>query len=249
VVAYNFGVGNWFCKRTDTTFQTVTLLGVLQNMEITIDRTLKELTGQYALPVDVAQAQMKITFKGTYAALATGNLNNTILGQTITSNSGFQIASPEQVVGATSVSVAHGATFSEDLGVRYRTGNTPLQPVTGAPTTGQYIPALAGVGTYTFAAGDTSAALDIYYSYNTTTMSQISAVNQLMGQGTTFELIGSNTYNVCGVNKIISIKLNQCKATKTTLPFKNVDHLLQDLEGQAFADCSNAWGTIAMSEA
>ena len=32
MVAYNFGVGNWFCKRTDTANQVVTLLGVLQDL-------------------------------------------------------------------------------------------------------------------------------------------------------------------------------------------------------------------------
>lgn len=248
MVAYNFGVGNWFCKRTDTANQTVTLLGVLQDMEIDIDRTLKELVGQYALPVDVAQAQMKITGKGKYAQVAAGNLNNTILGQTQTSGSGFQIAAPENHTGAATVTVTNGATFSEDLGVRYHSTGNPLQPVTSAPSTGQYIAGAAGVGSYQFAAADT-VSLDIYYSYTVTTMQQISAVNQVMGQGTTFELIGSNTYNVCGTTKVISIKLNQCKASKTGMPFKNVDYLMFDLEFQAFADCSNAWGTIAMTDA
>ena len=248
MVAYNFGAGNWFCKRTDVLNQTPTLLGVLQDMELDIDRTMKELVGQYALPVDVAQANMKITGKGKYAQVAAGNLNNTILGQTQTSSSGFNIAAPENHTGAATVTVTNGATFSEDLGVRYHATGNPLTPVTSAPSVGSYIAGAAGVGSYTFNASDT-VSLDIYYSYNVSNMQQISAVNQLMGQGTTFELIGSNTYNVCGVNKVISIKLNQCKASKTTMPFKNVDYLMFDLEFQAFADCSNAWGTIAMTDA
>jgi hypothetical protein len=250
MVAYNFGVGNWFCKRTDTANQIPTLLGVLQDMEIDIDRTLKELVGQYALPVDVAQANMKISGKGKYAQVAAGNINNTILGQSITSNSGFQIASPEAATpAATTFTVSHGVTFSEDLGVRYHSTGNPLQPVASSPSAGQYVAGAAGVGQYTIASGDISTALDVYYSYTVTTMQMISAVNQVMGQGTTFELIGSNTYNVCGTNKVISIKLNQCKASKTSMPFKNVDHLMFDLEFQAFADCSGAWGTIAMTDA
>jgi hypothetical protein len=249
MVAYNFGAGNWFCKRTDVTLQVPTLLGVLQDMELDIDRTLKELVGQYALPVDVAQAQMKITGKGKYAQVAAGNINNTILGQTQTSASGFQIAAPENhTPAATTLTVTNGATFSEDLGVRYHATGNPLTPVASGPTVGQYVAGAAGVGTYTLSSSDT-VSLDFYYSYTVTTMQQISAVNQLMGQGTTFELIGSNTYNVCGVNKIISIKLNQCKASKTTMPFKNIDYLMFDLEFQAFADCSGAWGTIAMTDA
>jgi hypothetical protein len=248
MVAYNFGVGNWFCKRTDAANQTVTLLGVLQDMELDIDRTMKELIGQYALPVDVAQAQMKITGKAKYAQVGLGNLNNTILGQTLTSNSGFQIAAPENHTGALTITVTNGATFSEDLGVRYHSTGNPLQPVTGSPNAGQYVAGAAGVGAYNFNSADT-VSLDIYYSYNVTTMNEISAVNQLMGQGTTFELLGSNTYNVCGTTKVISIKLNQCKATKTGMPFKNIDYLLFDLEFQAFADCANAWGTIAMTDA
>lgn len=248
MVAYNFGVGNWFCKRTDTANQVVTLLGVLQDLEIDIDRTVKELIGQYALPVDIALAQMKITGKGKYAQVGATNLNNTILGQTLTSSSGFQIAAPENHTGALTITVTNGATFSEDLGVRYHSTGNPLQPVTSSPSTGQYIAGAAGVGAYNFAAADT-VSLDIYYSYNVSTMQQITAVNQLMGQGTTFELIGSNTYNVCGVTKVISVKLNACKASKTGLPMKNIDYTMFDLEFQAFADCSNAWGTIAMTDA
>jgi hypothetical protein len=249
MVAYNFGTGNWFCKRTDTTNQVVTLLGVLQDMEISIDRTIKELIGQYALPVDVAQAQMKITGKGKYAQVGATNLNNTILGQTLSSNSGFQIAAPENHTGGLTITVTNGATFSEDLGVRYHSTGNPLQPVAGpSPAVGQYVAGASNVGAYNFNAADT-VSLDIYYSYGVTTMQQITAVNQLMGAGTTFELLGSNTYNVCGVNKVISVKLNACKASKTGMPFKNVDYLMFDLEFQAFADCSNAWGTIAMTDA
>jgi hypothetical protein len=249
MVAYNFGVGNWFCKRTDVLYTQPVLLGVLQDMELDIDRTTKELIGQYALPVDIAQAQMKITGKGKYASVSVNNLNNTILGQTLTSNAGFQIASPEAITPtATTFTVSHGATFSEDLGVRYHASNTQLTPISSSPSTGTYIPGASGTGTYTLATGDVSVALDVYYSYNVTTLQQITAVNQLMGAGTTFELIGSNTYNVCGTNKIISVKLNACKATKTGMPLKNIDYTMFDLEFQAFADCNNAWGTIAMSE-
>jgi hypothetical protein len=248
MVAYNFGVGNWFCRRTDTNFTQPVLLGVLQNMELNIERTNKELIGQYAMPVDIAQAAMKITGKGTYASVSVNNLNNTILGQTLSTNAGFQIASPEAVTGALTVTVTHGATFSEDLGVRYHSTNTQLTPTSSSPGTGAYVAGAAGVGSYLFAAGDVSVALDIYYSYNTTTLSQITAVNPLMGAGTTFELIGSNTYSVCGTNKVLSVKLNACKASKTGMPLKNVDYLMFDLEFQAFADCTGAWGTIAMSE-
>jgi hypothetical protein len=249
MVAYNFGVGNWFCKRTDTTYTQPVLLGVLQDLELDIDRTIKELIGQYALPVDVAQAQMKITGKGKYATVSTNNLNNTILGQTLTSNAGFQIASPENhTLAATTITVTNGATFSEDLGVRYHSTNTQLTPISAAPGTGQYVPGASGVGQYTFSSADSTLSMDFYYSYSVTTLNQISAANALMGAGTTFELVGSNTYNVCGLTKVISIKLNACKASKTGMPFKNVDYLMFDLEFTAFADCNNNWGTIAMSE-
>jgi hypothetical protein len=247
LIAYNFGVGNWFCRRTDVNFTQPVLLGVLQDMELSIDRTIKELIGQYALPVDIAQAQMKIIGKGKYASVSVNNLNNTILGQTLAFNSGFQIAAPEAVTGAATITVSHGATFSEDLGVRYHSTNTQLTPTTSSPGVGYYVAGVPAVGTYTFNAADT-VALDVYYSYTVTTLSQISAVNPLMGAGTTFELIGSNTYNVCGLNKVLSVKLNACKATKVGMPMKNVDYLMWDLEFQAFADCLGNWGTIAMSE-
>jgi hypothetical protein len=247
MIAYNFGVGNWFCRRTDINFTQPVLLGVLQDMELSIDRTIKELIGQFALPVDLAQAQMKITGKGKYASISVNNINNTILGQTLATSSGFQIAAPEAVTGAATVTVSHATTFSEDLGVRYHALNTQLTPTSSTPGVGFYVAGAAGVGVYTFNAADT-IALDIYYSYTVSNLSQISAANQLMGAGTTFELIGSNTYNVCGINKVLSVKLNACKATKTGMAMKNVDYLMFDLEFQAFADCLGNWGTFAMSE-
>jgi hypothetical protein len=142
---------------------------------------------------------------------------------------------------------ANHAGFLEDLGVFYANGGAQLQPVTVlvGNTPGQYTQA---GGTYTFSSGDGGAALVAYYGYSATSLVQLSLANQLMGSGPVFGLQAKQDYFVAGVEKKLILKLNACRASKWTLPFKNTDYTIQDFEFTAFADASNAWGTFAFSE-
>jgi hypothetical protein len=141
----------------------------------------------------------------------------------------------------------NGAHYTEDLGVFYASG-MQLQPVTSSPAQGQYIPGTAGTGALTFAAADAGAAMLTYYGYTATTLVQLSLANQLMGTGPVFELQCKQDYFVQGVEKKLILKLNACRGSKWSLPFKNTDYTIQDFEFTAFADPSNNWGTFAFSE-
>jgi hypothetical protein len=244
----NFGVGTCIGKRTDIANAKPSFLGVLQDLEIDIAVTLKELTGAYKMPVDVAPSAMKVTGKAKFARIQGASVNNLLLGQTETDNAGIDMAVGEAAtLAGTSYTAQHGATFTEDLGVFYASG-AQLQPVASAPATGQYVPGAAGAGTYTFAAGDNSAALVLYYGYTATTLVQLSLANQLMGTGPVFELQAKQDYFVAGVEKKLILKLNACRASKWSLPFKNTDYTIQDFEFTAFCDANNNWGTFAFSE-
>ncbi len=244
----NFGVGTAICKRTDIVNAKPSLLGVLQDCEIDFDVTLKELMGQYKMPVDVAPANMKITGKAKFARIQADTLNQLFLGQTETASAGTQMQVAEtHTVASTTQVVTNGATFVEDLGVFYASTGVQLQPVTSSPSVGQYIPGAAGVGSYTFNAAD-EVALLFYYSYTVSNMISVAGTNQLMGAGPIFSLNLQQTYAVQGVNKNIFMKLNACRASKLTMPFKNTDYTIQDFEFTAFADVSNNWGTLVFSE-
>lgn len=244
----NFGVGTCIGKRTDIANAKPSFLGVLQDLEIDIAVTLKELTGQYKMPVDVAPSAMKVTGKAKFAKIQGASVNNLLLGQSETDNAGIDMAVAESAtLSGTSYTAQHGSAFTEDLGVFYASG-AQLQPVASAPAQGQYVAGAAGVGTYTFAAADNGAQLLLYYGYTATSLVQLSLANQMMGTGPVFELQAKQDYFVAGVEKKLILKLNACRASKWSLPFKNTDYTIQDFEFTAFCDASNNWGTFAFSE-
>jgi hypothetical protein len=244
----NFGSGTFIGKRTDISNAKPSFLGVLQDMEIDIDVSLKELTGAYKMPVDVAPASMKVTGKAKLARIQGASVNNLLLGQTETDGAGIDMAVAEGFSVPSSspytYTTVNASKFIEDLGVFY-SGGTQLQPVTSSPAQGQYS---VSAGVYTFAAADEGAAMLVYYSYSATTLVQLSLANQLMGAGPVFEVVGKQDYFVQGVEKKLVMKLNACRGSKWSFPFKNTDYTIQDFEFAAFADPNNNWGTFAFSE-
>jgi hypothetical protein len=247
----NFGVGTAIGRRTGVSNPKPSFMGVLQDIEIDFDQTLKELRGQYKLPVDVAPAELKITGKAKFATIQANTINDLLLGQTLTAASGIDMATAESAtVPASSpynVTVANSATWIADFGVFYASTGIQLIPVAaGSEATGKYS-VLNGV--YKFASGDASVVLNFYYSYSVTTLNKISMANTLMGTGPVFELFLSESYtNNLGVMNKLNLKLNACRSSKLALPFKNVDYTIQELDFQAFADQAGNWGTLATTE-
>lgn len=245
----NFGTGTVVAKRTDVANNKPVLLGVLQDMEIDFSQSLKELIGQYKMPVDVAPAALKITGKAKFARLQVELWNSLLLGQTQTLLSGSDLVINEAfTMAGTSHTVTFGSTFVEDMGVFYQATGVQLQPSASASGIGIYIPGAVGVGTYTFNAADNTAALYFNYTRTVTNLTSIAGANALMGSGPQFELLGYQTYTVQGVVKTMYVKLNACRTSKLKTAFKNVDYTIPDFEFQAFADASNNWGTIALTE-
>lgn len=245
----SFGTGTLILKRNDVTNIKPSLLGVLQDVELDLDVTLKELAGSFAFPVDIAPAAKKLTGKAKFARLQADTINQLMLGMTETAASGTDMSLAEAVTTATtSFTVAHGGTFVEDLGLYYAASGVQLQPGSSASGAGVYVPGAAGVGTYTLNAADENTALLVYYSFTVTSLINIAISNPLMGSGPIFGMNLSQQYSVQGVNKKIFIKLNACRGSKLTFPFKNNDYTIPDFEFQAFADATNNIGTWAMTE-
>lgn len=250
---YMFGSGTVIGRRTDVSPVAPMFLGVLQDIEITFDQTLKELVGQQKLPVDIAPAQMKITGTAKFARLQASTLADMLYGDAVTTSSGLDMAVAENHTVPTAtpwmVTVSNSAMFLEDFGVFYATGanaSKQLTPVTGAVSTGQYSVA---AGVYTFSTGDNGLGVNIYYSWTVSTLNQITGINHNMGFGPTFELFANEKYtNNAGTVGTLNIKLNACRASKLQFPFKNVDYTIQNLDFQAFADQTGTWGIIASSE-
>lgn len=253
MTAINFGVGTVIGRRTDISNPTPAFLGILQDIEIDFDQTLKELMGQYKMPVDVAPANLKVTGKAKFAKIQANLANDLMFGQTLTTGAGQAMAVAESgsipaTPGPYTLTVTHSATFKEDLGVFFASNGIQLTRVVTGPATGQYS-VDESTGIYTFAAADQGLAVTLYYTYTVTTLKQISMANQLMGVGPTFELNIQEQYtNNAGVNNTMFVKLNACRSSKLTWPFKNADYTIQEFDFTAFADQSNNWGMIATTE-
>ncbi len=253
MTAINFGVGTVIGRRTDISNPTPAFLGILQDIEIDFDQTLKELIGQYKMAVDVAPANLKVTGKAKQARIQANMLNDLFFGQTLTTGAGQAMATAENhsvpaPSGPYTVVVTNGGVFKEDLGVFYAATGVQLKRVASGPTIGQYS-VDETTGTYTFAAADASVSMNFYYSYTVTTKQQISLANQLMGFGPSFELNIQEQYiNNAGVTCTMFIKLTACRSSKLTFPFKNTEYTIPEFDFQAFADQSNNWGLIATSE-
>jgi hypothetical protein len=238
MTAINFGSGTLICKRTDVALTKPILLGILQDVEIDITQTNKELRGAYKMPFDVAPSDLKVSGKAKFAKIQSDGINNLLLGGTETSNAGTAMSVAEAInATGTSFSVAHTSTFVEDLGLYYASTLTQLQPAASSVAAGNYVPGAAGVGGYQIHASD-EGNLIVYYSYTTTGQKNIALVNQLMGTGPVFELNLQESYTYNGTGDAIFLKLPACRCTKWNIPFKNNDYTIQDFEFEAFADAT-----------
>lgn len=255
---YNFGVGTLIGRRNGVDFTgtaianpTPARFGVVQDVEVDFDRTLKELTGQYQFPVDIAGAQVKITGKAKFADIQARVWNDMFFGLTVAAATGEQDAIDESIASIAGTYTAAKTVYIHDLGVRYQATGIVFTRVASGPATGQYS-VNESTGVYTFAAGDAGVAALVSYSYApaSTTLSEIVVTNQLMGISPSFEIHLQSNYpnSVSNVSNTFNLVLNACKSSKLTMPLKNVDYQIADFEFMAFADASNTIGKITFTQ-
>ncbi len=242
---YAFGVGALIALRTDTATATPAQFGTLQEVQLDMSFTVKELTGQFQAPAALARGGLKITGKAKAARVSAANFNNIFFGQTLgTGNTLTQLNEAGTPAGGShTVTVGNHATFVADLGVAYAATGAMLTPVTSGPAAGQYS-VNASTGVYTFAAGDASAALLLTYSYTTTAGTSLALSNQLMGSAPTFQLVLNEQYQ----GKTLNLQLNSVLSPKLSLAFKNEDFMIPEFDFQAAADAAGNIGNIWLSE-
>jgi len=250
MTAYFFGSGTIIAKRVGVANAQPAFLGTMQDFEFDIDQTIKELMGQYKVPVAIAAGQTKITMKAKFARVQANTINSLMLDQSLSPSSGINLAVAENgaipnTTTSTTVVVSNATSFTTDLGVFYASNGTQLVPGTSASAAGTYSVA---AGTYSFNASDKGLLVQIYYEYAVTNMQSIAWNNQLMGQQPTFQLDAQEQFNYLGSQKTMVLKLNACVSSKLTFPFKNTDFMISEMDIMAFADASNSIGTIAISE-
>jgi len=235
---YNFGAGFLTIVPPGAT-PTPVKVGVLQEVSLETSFTIKELRGAYQFPVDIARGAAKASGKAKFAQLNSGLWLQVLSGgvQTTGQVKGIEGELPGTAgaIPATpfQLTVANGATFKEDLGVVCVETGVQFTRVVSAPAAGQY--AVSAAGVYTFASADNVSGLHVAISYSYTVAASgktIAYANQLMGAGTVIGVAMFNTFR----GKSFGLRMNAATLTKHSLPFKNDDYAIQDIEYEAFAD-------------
>jgi hypothetical protein len=220
----------------------------LQDVDITIDATIKELRGQFQFPDDTAISDKKITWKAGTGRFSIDTWNNLYFGDTISTGSnsggtgaggGVPQVQEAATLNATTYTVSHSAQFTQDMGVIYASNLQLFQKVTGVPTLGQYN---VTAGVYGFSTTDNNKAILVSYRYGITTGRVLVVQNHVQGWGPQFEMLLSQPYQEVTAGIPNYLDLYACKCAKLTAPLKRADYLISDLEGQAFANSAGFVG-------
>jgi hypothetical protein len=211
--------------------------GTLQEINLEIAGSLKELYGQNQFAEAVARGKYKITGKAKFAQIVGKHVNDLFFGQAM--NTGQKLTSLDEaqsVPGSApyTVPVTNSAQFVDDWGVRYSATGLPLAKVLSSPVQGQYS---VTSGTYTFSSADAGAAVLISYRYSSAAGVQLNIRQQLMGFAPTFQVLLNEQY----AGKQANLLLYSCIAEKLTWATKNEDFLVPEFDFEAF---SSAGGQV-----
>lgn len=245
-MAFFFGSGILTVTPTGTN-PTPINIGLVQEVTISVDRTLKSLYAQFIDPIAVGAGTRKWSGKAKVARFSGRVLNALIFGGAFTAGY-FGTVYENHTVPATSVftvTVTNSATFTVDQGVVYSLTGLPLQNVASGPTVGQYSYA---AGVYTFAAADASAPVTIGYNYTVASSGQTVLIPQgVIGPTLNFGVNLSGTDQTSGLP--ITLQLFNCVAGKTEFfGTKLEDWSMPDFEFTPYATGSLGVGKLGLPD-
>lgn len=227
----SFGSGLMIAKNTAANSQPI-IIGALQDIQLTVDRKIENLMGQSQFPILSAAGSASIKGTAKMGQVSGPLYSSLVLGVTPAAGTvSIAYAEAHNVPASTpwTVTVTNSATFVADQGVVYAASGVPLTPVASGPVAGQYSVA---AGVYTFAAADTGLAVQISYTYSSSTAgSTIAFGNPLQGVQPVFGLIVQRSYNGVGERFL----LPNCIAGKLSLPTSMAKWAVSQLDFEAFA--------------
>ena len=232
--------------------------GILQEVSAQFKADLKKLYGMLQLPLAKARGKIDVTAKGKIASLDPMFYSQLYFGQSTTAGVSRPVFNEAAAAGAT-VDTAN-ITATKDLGVIVAATNGALSAGTqmtaitsGTPTTGQYkFTPYNSTGpvdaSYTFAAADVSAGLQVLLSYQWTDASHgttLEITNQLMGYAPEFQAILYNNFR----GNLFALQLNSCILGSLSIPSKQEDFWISDFDLEASCDVSGILGYIYADQA
>lgn len=227
-VQYNFGAGDLWVYPNGLSPSSAHKVGTLQDLDLNVERNVKELYGENEFPEDIATTTGKVSGKFSQgrlqAALIAGAYGLTpATGQRV----GMPFESTGVIAGATYT--AANTTGFEHAQVRDEFG-TPLERSTGAPSATQYQVTTGGV--FTFNAAANGKTYSISYSYTVVGGFTTTITNELAGTASYYRIDMFNSY---GGNKM-GFSVYRAIIPKLSLPFKNQDHTIPSMEFSGMGD-------------
>ena len=232
-----FAAGTLIGTRIDTANNTPTRFGILQDVQLDFSADLKELYGQNRYAIALAPGKTKVEIKAKFAGIRGRLFNDLYFGSTSTVTETLMADGESGTVTTGAVTVSQSAHFLADLGVTYQATGLPLTKVASAPAVGQYA---VSAGVYTFNTSDNGLVVLISYTYSTSSGIQIPIPNIRMGVGPSFSVVLSQPFD----GRAQTYTFNQCQAGKLSLPTKQDDFQINEMDFQVAADISGNIGTI-----
>jgi hypothetical protein len=244
-----FGIGALWGVRTDVAGLGPHQFAVLQNSSIDFDFEEKDLYSQLGFPIDAARGKGKVDCKAEFARVFAALYADLFFGETAVA--GEQTVSQAELftVPAGGVyTVANSAAFLADLGVYVNSGGqTYLGFTTGAPSSGQY--STAGAGLYTFNTGQAGIQMAVSYVYTvTSTGFEFTIHNNLMGYTPTFQATLYHNNPTLRSTGVITVRLNTCISRRLSLPTRVDEYTIPGFDFSAIGDGSNIVGVFSSSE-
>lgn len=240
--SWHFGAGYLYFRRAG---QAAIRVATLQEIDVDISATQKDLVGENQFPEASVRAGMKITGK-----VQTGRFDGRIISQLFlgaseaagTINTGLLVPSidqPIQIPDGGMYEIELGAAaFDSDLGVIDGATGAAFGWVEKDPTQGEYSIDVQN-GMYLFADADAGKRVLLSYIKADPSSGQTTLIsNEVMGEGPTFEMVSFD-------KKGLLIELYACQFNKLSLQRKNEDFLIPNLEFGAFADDVRGVGRIS----
>ena len=244
---YSFGSGVLLGQRTDVAGSTPVNFGLVQEVELDLSFTTKELYGQYQFPLAIARGQAKAQAKAKLAQVSGLAFNALFFGQSLASGQLATSYGEAGTVPASSpytVSAVNAATFADDYGVVYAATGLPLTKVASGPIAGQYS---ESAGVYTFAASDAGKAVLLSYTYSVAgSGQQFTLANPLLGTTPTFQAQLYTSFQ----GKPVNVKLFNCVSSKLSFATKLEDFAIPELDFDVFANPAGnvlAWSFAEVS--
>jgi len=237
----SFAAGVLIGTRTDVSgVQTPRKIGILQDAALDFTADLKELYGQHRYAIALAPGKTKVGIKAKAARLDGAAFNDLYFGATTTATQTLFADSEAGSIPGTStytVTVANSATFLTDLGVVYAATGQQLKAGATASAAGIYT---YSAGVYTFNVLDASKVVYISYNYSSAAGLQIPLANVRMGSGPSFKVSFDTIFDGRQANYIF----NQCQCAKLSLPAKQDDFMIYELDFMVSADSAGNIGSL-----